>query len=403
MFAVFTPLAMVFTPLVALAALYFILPILAPMITAAAGLEPEDYGWIAGAIGLGSAWFYTANQAITPVIGPVRTLRIGMLVAVIGAVLMLSGHIAFILVGAVMIGFGYATTTPAGSQILSDFTPRPMWGRLFSLRQTAVPIGGMIAAGIASLFVADYGWRTTLEFVALVCTILAVALLLAPARYNESRPLRPFAAWGLFAPANIRQPFRTVRAVPYLGSLAAAGIGFAVVHGAVTTFFVTYLFIGVGTSHAQAATLFLILQCAGILGRILFGMIADRIGSPSNVMKMIAPLSALSALVLAVLPENAGFSALVAISVVIGLSVGTWNGVFLAEIARIAPARQVSDATAAAGFFSFTTYMLTPPAFAAIARTWGYRVAFAMTALAAATAGIIMVLRRAPVIAEQQT
>ncbi len=52
----------------------------------------------------------------------------------------------------------------------------------------------------------------------------------------------------------------------------------------------------------------------------------------------------------------------------VGLVVGTtstsWNGVYLAEVARLAPPGRVGDATAGSTFFTFSGYLLAPIVFA---------------------------------------
>ena len=90
--------------------------VLAPLLMESTGRPAEAFGWISGAMGLGAVWFYTANYAITPTLGPVRTLQAGVLIGVAGVMLVLTANWPIVLVGAMMIGFGYATTTPAGSR-----------------------------------------------------------------------------------------------------------------------------------------------------------------------------------------------------------------------------------------------------------------------------------------------
>ena len=77
-------------------------------------MPPAAFGWISGASGLGSVWLYMANSAFTVPLGPVRALMVAALVATAGAALIMSGSYALMIAGAILIGFAYATTTPAG-------------------------------------------------------------------------------------------------------------------------------------------------------------------------------------------------------------------------------------------------------------------------------------------------
>jgi MFS family permease len=384
-------------PLTALATLQFVMPVLAPLLTDAAGLTPEAYGWLGGAMGLGSVWFYVVNGTITPALGPLRTLRGGLLVAIIGLALVLTAWWPAMIVGCILIGFGYATTTPAGSQILADFAPRTMWGTLFSIRQAGVPAGGIAAGAIGTFLVAHIGWRGAIEVVMGLLLVVAMGLLLVPRRYNETRPLVPFAPAELVDPSSIARPFLVVRATAGLPSLVGVGIGLGFVHATVTSFFVLYLNVDLGVPLPAAASLFAILQAFAIAGRIGFGLLADRIGSPLPVLKLLAPLSAASALMLSYVSADWSGGGLVLAAIVIGLTVGTWNGLYLAEVARLAPAHSVSEVTASAGFFGFFAYMIAPPLVGWLAITAGYEATFRIVALAPVAAFVILLARdRAP-------
>lgn len=370
------------------------LPVIAPSIMNSLERPAEDFGWLSGAVGLGSVWFYTVSNTVTPVLGPLGSLRLGLVVTIAGVALLYSGIWPLMLVGGTLFGFGYGTTTPASSQILADFTPRSSWGMLFSLRQAGVPAGGILAGAFAMLTLATYGWRTTL----LASILLVVALLLlltrAPARYNSSRPLVSFSPRAFLSPANFLRPIAVARELPGLASLVAAGCGFAMVHGAVTTFFVLYLVETQQMSSKEAASLFIVLQSTAILGRVVFGALADRVGSPLPVLRVLAPLSAASAFLLAAFTPEWPNTAYIASAFVIGLTVGTWNGLYLAEIARLAPVEKISSATAAAAVFGFATYTVTPPLVASLAWQWGWPAAFHVVACAAVTSGIILTLRQ---------
>ena len=83
--------------------------------------------------------------------------------------------------------------------------------------------------------------------------------------------------------------------------------------------------------------------------------------------------------------------ALIAVAAFSGLSVATWNGLWVAEVAALAPGR-VSEATAGATFFLFGTYVVIPP-LAGLVITWfGYRAAFGLAAMAVLTAGLVLAI-----------
>ncbi len=387
------PFVIAVLPLIGQAFLLFLLPVLAPLLMAAAGQRPETYGLLGGAVGLGSMWFFLANHAVLPVFGPVRTLIIGLAIAGAGVLMVLSGTLAMMIVGALLIGVGYATTTPAGSQVLADFTPRTSWGLLFSLRMAAVPAGGVLAGLAGASLAGRIGWQGALQCVLAASLVIGLVLAALPRAFNESRPLKRFDARLMASPANIARPVAIIRAIAGLPSLVAAGVLLALVHSAVTSFFVIYMHAGLGVPLERAAGSFALLQGCAIVGRIVFGLLADRVGSPLPILKLLAPLTTGSALLLANFSTDWSGPNQTLCIIAIGITVGTWNGLHLAEIARVAPPDGVGEATAGAAFFTFASYMVTPPLVGWMAATIGYRPTLSAVAFAGMAALGVLIWR----------
>jgi len=376
----------VFISLIGASTLTLSLGVLAPMMMASAGMPPAAYGWVSGAAGLGSVWLYMANSAFTLPLGPVRALMAGVVIAVTGAALIATGWYVLMILGALLLGFAYATTSPAGSQIIAENTPPARRNRIFSFRQAGVPLGGAIAGLAGSALAAQYGWRTALAAIVLFLLATSIPLLLAPRRFNgtDERPRFRFGA--LFAISNLRQPFLTVAAIPGLRLIALGSIGFATVQGTLNAFFVTYLANGLGYDLKLAGFLYALNQATSVAGRVIFGLVADWVGSTRLVLCWLALLSSASAIAIASIDVGWSTTALVAVAIFSGLSVATWNGLFVAEVAALAPGR-VSEATAGATFFLFGTYVVVPPAAGLIIIGLGYRAAFGMAAICVLIAG----------------
>jgi MFS family permease len=384
------PVLIAFLPLAALATMYFLLPVLGPTLMGWVGKPPESYGWLGGAIGAGSVMFFFVSHAITPVLGPIGALRLGVLFTTMGGLLVMTGHWPLMLLGAALTGFGYGTTTPTGSQILADFTPKAAWGTLFSIRQAGVPAGGILAGAIAGAMLESYGRVAALCGGLVPILLTGVFLYAIPKRYNQARELKPFTARRLFDWHNIARPFTRIREVEGLAPLVAAGAGLAMGHGAVTQFLVIYLHSGLGLPLARGAMLFALMQGCAIVGRIAIGALADKHGSPMGALRYLAPLSAAACLTLACFDASWGLGGQIAAALAIGMAVGTWNGLYLAEIARRAPPSQISTATSSSAVFTFLSYMITPPLVGILASTVGWRPTFAMIALAPLTSGLLL-------------
>jgi MFS family permease len=76
-------------------------------------------------------------------------------------------------------------------------------------------------------------------------------------------------------------------------------------------------------------------------------------------------------LALALLPADAGFWPLALIAVLCGFFGASWNGISLAEVARLAPPGKVAEATAGSTIFVFLGYVAGPSIFATLVSLTG--------------------------------
>jgi hypothetical protein len=73
---------------------------------------------------------------------------------------------------------------------------------------------------------------------------------------------------------------------------------------------------------------------------------------------------------------------IMAAGVLAGVASISWNGVYLAEVARAAPPGKIGDATAGSTFFTFIGYVIAPAIFAEAVRfTGSYALCFAGLAI----------------------
>ena len=389
--ATFIPLLIVVLPLIALSIVAFVLPVLASALMLAAGRPAADFGWMGAALGFGSVAFLLINQAITPVLGPLGTLRFGLATTTVGGLLILTGNWPTMITGTVLIGFGYATNTTAGSQILADFTPKAAWGTLFSLCQAGVPAGGALAALIAGATLVPYGWTVPLAICTGIAAVVFVGLLLLPQRYNLSRPLVPFAPAKVVESLNLATPFHSLRNRPGFPTFVVAGCGLAMVHAAVTQFLVLYLCNEIGLPLAQAAFLYAVTLVTAIAGRVAFGALGDWFDAPAKVLTALAPASVFASLMLVSFPGQSPMVLQFAVAAVIGLAAASWTGLYMAEIARRVAPSDVSAASAETSVFVFLAYMLTPPLVGGLAKAFGWPAAFLIIGAGPLISSILLV------------
>jgi MFS family permease len=100
------------------------------------------------------------------------------------------------------------------------------------------------------------------------------------------------------------------------------------------------------------------------------------------------------------LPEAASLPLVAVLAGAVGFVGASWNGIVMAEVARLAPLEKVAIATAGSTLFLFLGYVAGPAAFAVLVTLTGsWRLAFLLTAAQLgvfATAQTMWLLFRTP-------
>src|SRR5262249_44986495 len=147
------------------------------------------------------------------------------------------------------------------------------------------------------------------------------------------------------APENLLMPVHALRMSPRLPPLIFASVGLAAAQGATFAYLVTCLVDSVRLDLTTAGAIFAIVQVAGIFGRILLGGMADRLGSAMGMLCVAAFSSALTTAAFAYMTPEWPWSALALLAAVSGITVSSWNGLMLAEVAAAVPLARVAEAT----------------------------------------------------------
>jgi predicted MFS family arabinose efflux permease len=135
-------------------------------------------------------------------------------------------------------------------------------------------------------------------------------------------------------------------------------------------------------------------QVRGFIGRIGWGYVADRFVRPRIVVALPGIVTSAAAIVPGSLPHGST-GLLMPLCVVFGLTASGWNGVFLAEVARLAPAHHVGEATSGVLTICHIGLMVGPLLFAAIAAAGSFGIAYIAIACVTLASAFLM-LRRYP-------
>lgn len=362
-----------------------IVPTIAPALQFEFGWTDTSIGYLAAVTTFGSIAFLTTGSPLIRHVGPIRALQIGLALGLFGLALLPASATAATVLGCLLVGVGYAPSSPAGTDILQRLAPPAHRNLIFSIKQAGVPIGGVLA-GVALPPLADaYGWRATLLASALF--VLATIGLVQPLRnrLDAERQAGRMRLGMFLSQENLARPLRALGAAPGTVRLSFAGACLAYGQGCWFAFLVTFAVAELGFSLVAAGLVFAIMQAAGIFGRVLLGWVSDRLGSGIMTLRLAAVGGAATAIAAAFASRSWPLWAVALLSGISGLTVTSWNGVQIAEVARRAAPGRIGDTAAGATVLVFVGLVLGPASFAAILGATGrFDLAFLSVAVVSA-------------------
>jgi hypothetical protein len=121
---------------------------------------------------------------------------------------------------------------------------------------------------------------------------------------------------------------------------------------------------------------------AGIGGRLLWGVVADNWVKPRLVLGLLGVGMALAAFAMALVTAAWAAALVFLLSALYGATAVGWNGVYLSEVAHIAPPGRAAAATGASLALTYSGVMVLPSMFwAIVAMSGSYAAAFITTGL----------------------
>lgn len=218
--------------------------------------------------------------------------------------------------GIYVCGLGYGAVNPATTVLSNPPDPRRR-GLLMSIKQSGVPMGGILAGAVLPAVAMVAGWRAAFAVSLAVCVPVLAFILL---RRREDVPvgeqdLRPHAI-----SRRLRLPSG------YLFGLLIAGTQVSIF-----AFTAVYLVEDRGYSATEAGLGVSVLLAGGVVGRLFWGWLSDAlVAHRLLLLQVIAGLGAVALCALAVVPDPLTLPTLV----LLGLCSVGWNGVYIAVVAE---------------------------------------------------------------------
>lgn len=360
---------------------------IAPEITAEFDLPSSYVGYQISVAYVGAIMMSLVAGLMVRRFGAIRVNQISAFVVFISLMTFAIPHFSALIIGSLGFGIAYGITNPAASHMMMKIASPKNRNLIFSIKQTGQPLGGILAGLMAPPIAVAFGWQWALVIGAALAFIMILVI----------QPLR--------APLDIdRDPntifrgavFKDVRFMvgdPRLRQLALASLSFSAVQLVLVAYAVTMLVEDISFTLVAAGIGLAALQVAGVVGRLGWGLVADKLGNGSLTLIIVAIVSVGAALVTAILTPSTPDWIIFTTLFVFGLSAVGWNGIAMAEIARLAPDGMVSSATGGVMVAVFVGVMLGPLIFNQIYAWLGtYTASFAAMAVISVI-GIGAVLR----------
>jgi MFS family permease len=299
-------------------------------------------------------------------------LSIGLVVSALAPVA------AIFFAGLVIAGLGYGAVNPPTNVLANPANPRRR-ALSMSIKQSGIPLGGILAGFIVPVVAAVTDWRWSLLIPIVACAGLALFSA-------QLGPMSPASAEDAGANGP-RTGLRLAHAYTY-GFLVAG------VQVAVFIFLAVYLVDERGFDPGRAGASLAILLIGGLIGRPGWGWISDRLHDDR--VRVLQVAAVLSATFLALLPLADG-PWLVPVMIGVGLCSVGWNGVFLALLTEIVPANLIGSTTGVAMLLVHLGAVLLPPVIGLVAAvTGGWLFGWLLCAAATMVAVVVLHAGRTP-------
>ena len=303
---------------------------MAPLLRADLGLSAGQFGWFVSAYyGAQMVCAFPAG-ALVDRIGVGRSLILAMLILSSGAVALSTVHSLSVgLLAMALMGVGYSIVNPASARGVLNWFPAGFRATAMGIKQTGVPIGGVLAA-LCGVLATVLGWRWTMLLTA-ICAATTILMLLPLLRIpRKSAGHGPLLPWRelrkVIVDSNIRV-FVSANALLQIGQ----GNFFA---------YLTLFLRDVGQTSQSFASLCLgLAQLTSATGRIGWGVLCDRffMNKRSTLLTMICAVATIGLMAMALInPANVHVAALL-LSALLGATIASFAGITLTIASEASP------------------------------------------------------------------
>lgn len=365
------------------------IPAIASLIRADLGLTLAQAGSFLSAYYIGPSLVSLPAGTLADRWGVKRMLVLGQIMIAVGllAASTAASYAPFTLL-LIAAGFGYGMLNPTSTKAVMGWAPTAHRATLVGLKQVGLPLGGMLGAALLPTLALALGWRRALVASAALIAVGAIASLIVY-RDPPDTVLPP-------AVPGSRGAIASVLTSRDLWLLSLATGVFAAMQTVWMSYLVLYLQAG-GLTLIGASRLLALAQFGGMTGRVLFGMLSDRLFAGRRRLPLVLAgvSSAACTLVIAWTGAGASTAGLSALAFGFGVVGIGWNGVQHTWMAELAGPRAAGTAVGLGLAVSSAGVTLGPIIFGYfVQRAGGFRIPWiALAASMAVALGVLFMVR----------
>lgn len=333
------------------------IPSIAPLIREGLGLSVTQAGSFLSAYYIGPVLISLPAGWLADRWGVRGAMVLGQALIAVGLfAAALAPTFSFLLIILVLAGAGYGVLNPTSTKAGMAWFPPRQRATVVGLKQIGLPGGGALGALVMPPIALTFGWRAAITASAAVVGALALLTWLL---YRDL----PEPAAG--EPARGRVGFWVVLANRDLWLVGISTLLFAGVQTVFLSFLVLYLREVIALELVVAAKYLVVTQVSGVAGRVLFGLLSDRLfGGQRRIVLAIAGVGSMAcALLLSALAPGTGAAVLAPLAAGIGFFGVGWNGVQHTLMAELAGPRTAGTAVGLGLAISSLGVTVVPPIF----------------------------------------
>ena len=241
----------------------------APLLLERLQLGPAAVGMFVAMVYVGATFATQIGAFAVHRWGPIRASQISLAFITAGLFLVALPVLPMVALGSVLIGLGYGPVTPASSYMLARTTDPRHYSLVFSIKQTGVPLGGVLAGLVVPPLAAQGGAVGALLGLAALCFVAMISATPLAAELDRDRDSH--APWP--PPRQVLSPVRFVTKHPVLSAMAMCSFVFSLVQVSLTSYMVSFLTGELHWTLAAAGGALAITQAFGVGARLGGGVV----------------------------------------------------------------------------------------------------------------------------------